>query len=296
MKAKKLLTGLSIAICLAVPASVFAATSDTTAARSVRSFFGIDVSKLTTQQKGDLDSYTKKMADVQKEMLNKMAANGSMTKEQADAEIKRIDEAIKNGFYSQGIWGTGPRGMKGKFGGMFGIDLSKMTDQQKADFKVIYEKIGTLQKSNITKQVENGMLTKDQGAVAIKEVDECIASGDFMKMFGRGGFGMFGKFRMDSSNLTDKQKADMDEFQTQLKVLQKELINKAVSNGAITKDQGDAAIKQIDNPQIGMDGGFPGGHGKGMGRGRGMGRGFDEGQQQNDSQTQNQSNASSTSL
>jgi hypothetical protein len=283
MNVKKLLIGMSIAICLAIPVSVFAVTSDTTAARKVRGFFGIDISKLTSEQKGDLDTYTKKMADLQKEMLNKMVENKTITKEQADAEIKKIDEAVKNGVFPGGFGGRGPRGMGDKQGplgmgdglkGMFGIDTSKLTDKQKSDFKAIYEKIGTLQKEYVKKQVASGLLTKDQGDAEVKEIEACIADGDFLKMLGRGGFGMFGKIRKNPAELTAQQKTDLEEFKNKIGDLQKELINKAVSNGAITKAQGDTALAQLEkikqfeldgqSPRGFKKGGFSKGHGKGM--------------------------------
>ena len=94
---KTLIITLAMVVVIAVPFSVFAATSDTKAAKSVRSFFGIDSSKLTDQQKSDMKDYSTKMANLQKEFINKMVSNGTMTKEQGAAAIKKIDDMLAKG-------------------------------------------------------------------------------------------------------------------------------------------------------------------------------------------------------
>ena len=91
MKRKKLFIALAVIIALAVPLSVFAAASDAPAAKAIRGFFGIDISKLNDKQEADIADFTKKMTELQKEFINKMVANGALTKEQGDAAIKSID-------------------------------------------------------------------------------------------------------------------------------------------------------------------------------------------------------------
>lgn len=68
-------------------------------------FFGmksIDFAKLTEQQKADMLASWKKVMEAKKEMVSKLVSNGTITKEQGDEWIKRIDERIKdveqNGF------------------------------------------------------------------------------------------------------------------------------------------------------------------------------------------------------
>ncbi|MCX8128831.1 MAG: YckD family protein [Clostridia bacterium] len=278
MSKKKVLIALAVTTALTLPLSVFAATSDTQVAKSIRGFFGIDFSKLTEKQKTDAKDYGKKMADLQKDFINKMVENGSMTKEQGDAEIKRIDEAIKNGEelnflsgFGRGRGGFSGPGMKGGLG-IGKIDTSKLTDQQKADLKDSRKKIIELQKESISKLVANGLLTKEQGDAVIKKAEETAAeieSGDLTAGMGLGrdSFGFFGMYRTDASTLTEKQKTDLSEIKTKMTALHKELINKLVANGTITKEEGDAAIQRLDNMKD-FDGQY-GMHGKkGMKKGR----------------------------
>ncbi len=278
MKGKKVLIALAIAAVTMVPFSVFAATSDTSVARSVRGFFGIDTSKLTDAQKADVKDYSQKMADLQKDFINKMVENGALTQEQADAQIKKIDDMLKNGGENGllpgfGRWKSDFRG-PGRPGGseINGLDTSKLTDAQKADLVDSYKKMADLQKELINKMVSEGLMTQEQGDASLKKVDEILAgiqqNGSF-KGFGMmmGGFGFFGEKGMNSSKLTDQQKADLQDFSKKMADLQKELINKMVANGAMTQEQGDAAIQRIDNPAAySKEKGMP--NGKGMSRER----------------------------
>ena len=115
---KKLLIVISLIVALAVPLTAFAATSNAPAAQAIRGFCGIDTSKMTTQQKTDLNDQFKKQMDLKKETINKMVSNGTITNEQGVAAIKSIDDMIKyrndNGF--TGGMGMGRRGMGGNCG------------------------------------------------------------------------------------------------------------------------------------------------------------------------------------
>lgn len=256
MKKKKLITALAIAAALTIPISVFAATSDTTVAKRVRGFLGIDTTKLTDTQKADVTSYKQKMAELQKEFINKMVSNGSITKEQGDIEIAKIDEALKNGesAYIPGFGGGkgdfDGRGQKNSFG-MYGFDVSKLTDAQKADLTAAVKNIAELQKDLVSKAVSNTLMTKDQGDSATKEIDNSLT--DIQKNgFSKGmklldGFGCYEVLRgIDTTKLTDAQKAIFTDFNTKLIASQKELITKMVANGALTQEQGTAAAARID--------------------------------------------------
>ena len=111
---KKLLIVITLVLALAVPLTAFAATSSAPVAQAVRSFCGIDTSKLTTAQKADLTDQFKKQMELKKETINKMVSNGSITKEQGAAYIKNIDDMIKyhndNGFTGGMGMGRGGRG------------------------------------------------------------------------------------------------------------------------------------------------------------------------------------------
>jgi hypothetical protein len=278
LKAKKVIVSLTIACALLIPVTVFAATSDTPVAKSVRGFFGINMANLNDQQKADVKTYSQKMADVQKEFINKMVSNGAMTKEQGDAAIAKIDEALKNGetIPMFGGMGKGHEGFGDK--GMFGIDTSKLTDAQKSDFAAIYAKMADAQKAYLKKEVASGLITQAQADTMTTKIDKSIKNNECPE-FGFGMNGMMGKRGPNSkqSSLTDQQKADLQDYQTTMKELQKELINKAVSDGVITKEQGEKELSMIDNPQSferGMKDGRGGMRG-GMKGGR-MGRDFDQ--------------------
>lgn len=275
MKRKKMLLALIAAAVLVVPFSVFAATSDAPVAKTVRGFFGIDVSKLTDQQKADVNDYTQKMADLQKDFVNKMVDNGALTREQGDAQIERIDNMLKNGGENGFLWGFGMgKGGHGRPGG-FGlgqIDTSKLTDEQKASLTETYIKMADLQKELVNKMVSDGLLTQEQGDAAIEKIDEIskdtqengLFKGKGMMM---GGLNFFGLKGIDTSKLTDQQKADLTDFSKKMTDLQKEVINKMVSYGLMTAEQGDTAVERLDAlEKYREENGFF--NGKGMGKGR----------------------------
>jgi len=62
LKVKKLLISISIACALLIPVTVFAAKSDAPVAKSMRGFFGINMTSLNDQQKADVKTYSTKMA------------------------------------------------------------------------------------------------------------------------------------------------------------------------------------------------------------------------------------------
>lgn len=278
---KKILIVLAISAALVVPFSVFAATSDVPAAKTIRSFFGIDVSKLTDNQKSDIKTYNQKMADLQKEFINKMVSNGTLTKEQGDAQLKRIDEMLKNGGDSAFLQGFGKgfkqglgQGFMGQRGfGLFGLDFSKLTDKQKSDLLDSYKNIAGIQKEMVSKMISNGFLSKEKGDDLLKKIDSMVSDiekNGFSKgvrdFLGIGGLNFFNMRGVDTSKLTDQQKADFKDFSAKLSQAQKDLISKMVSNGAITKEQGDSAAKLIDQKSKNVsDSGLP--NGLGMGKG-----------------------------
>lgn len=52
---------------------------------------------------------------------------------------------------------------------------------------------------------------------------------------------------INTSNLTDKQKADIDESYNKMIELRKETINKMVKDGLLTKEQGNLELKRLDD-------------------------------------------------
>lgn len=271
MRKRKLMIILAVIIALAIPFSVFAATSNTPAAKSVRSFFGIDPSKLTDKQKADILDFNKKMADLQKDFINRMVADGVITKQQGDAAIKRIDDMLNNANKNSVpyIFGVGRKGFgRGGFG-PGKIDTSKLTQQQKTELIAIYKEMADLQKDLVNNLVSEGLLTKTQGTNAINKIDNMInnmeknglANCKGLMIGGMDGFGFVLK-GIDPSKLTDNQKTEITDYFKKMAELQKQLVNKFVSFGLITKDQGSAIINRIDNmqkniEQNGLPQGFP---------------------------------------
>lgn len=78
----------------------------------------IDFTKLTEQQKADMLAAWKRVMEAKKDMVSKLVSNGTITKEQGDEWIKRIDEKIKqveqNGFENAARFKTKMRGRMGK--------------------------------------------------------------------------------------------------------------------------------------------------------------------------------------
>lgn len=131
---KKLLIVIGLIVALAVPLTAFAATSDAPAAQTFRSWCGIDFSKLTDQQKTDLNDSFNKMMDLRKESINKMVENGAITKDQGDAAIKNINDMIKyrqeNGFVGGMGMGKGFGGGRGMGRGSWGVSPGSTSSVQ----------------------------------------------------------------------------------------------------------------------------------------------------------------------
>lgn len=258
---KKLVIFLVLAIIFAIPFSVFAATSDTQAAKAVRGFLGIDVSKLNEQQKADVEEYSKKMADLKKEFINKMVENGSITKEKGDAAIEKIDEMLENGLKGFANWFGGFKCFaKGRSFNNSRIDVSNLTDEQKADLKESIDKIVELQKELINKMAANSLLTEEQANAITQKLDSIISNDENLAyglLLGEGLCGNFGFWGINGikiyapkvSELTEQQEKDLIDYFNKMADLKKELVNKMVTYSLITKEQGDNCIQKIDEVQ-----------------------------------------------
>lgn len=253
MRKGKLIAALVTAGLLVISFSVFAAASDSETAKNIRGFFKIDTSGLNAGQKSDAANYSKKIADLQKEFIDKMVQNGTMTKEDGDAAKKRIDEAYKSSQDHNGIYGLAPGngGFRDFDGGKAPdkviFDTSKLTDQQKTDIEATVRKIDDLQRSFIDTAVNDELLTKSEGDSMKSKLDAAKKDGQgkFAGLGGRGWFG-FGFFRKDASAMTDQQKKDINDYTQKLSALRKELIGKYVAAGVITQEQGDSMLKKME--------------------------------------------------
>jgi pyruvate/2-oxoglutarate dehydrogenase complex dihydrolipoamide acyltransferase (E2) component len=148
---KKIVIFCIVIAVLLIPLTAFAATnsSSTPANSSTPSttdkpqpkFAKIDSSKLTDAQKKDLEDQHAKMIALQKETINKMVANGTITKEQGDEMLAKMDNMEKirkeKGIIPMPGMGMGKggkgRGMcEGKRGDFKGCPKGACTEQPQA--------------------------------------------------------------------------------------------------------------------------------------------------------------------
>lgn len=169
---KKILTGLAVLSVVALPFSAFAATSDSSIGKGVRSFFHYDMTKLSDTQKSDIKLYEQKAADLQKEFINKMLADGAITQEQATEQLNDVDAKLKSGkpsgFFRGLACGRGehPGGKGGREASFLkGIDLSKLSEQQKADL------VATVNQMLSQEQADEKNTTLDQVAGEIGKLE-----------------------------------------------------------------------------------------------------------------------------
>jgi len=213
---------------------------------------GIDTSKLTSEQKQIIADYNKKIADLEKEFINKLLSEGLITQQQADNIIKNIDSRVSEANQdSVPFFIGGGRGFDKGFFGIGPIDTSKLTEQQKAALTEIYKQMASLQKDIVNKLVSEGLLAQDQAKKITSAIDNAIANADkksyamFGGKSGKNGLGFILR-GVDPSKLTDQQKNELINYYKQMAQLQKQLVDKFVSFGVITQDQGNTIKSRID--------------------------------------------------
>ncbi|WP_028991546.1 YckD family protein [Thermoanaerobacter thermocopriae] len=249
MKRNKWLIVLAVALALAIPLTVFAANIDSPLTNSIKGFLGIDTSKLTSEQKQIIADYNKKIADLEKEFINKLLSEGLITQQQADNIIKNIDSRVSEANQDNvPFFIGGGRGFDKGFFGIGRIDTSKLTEQQKAALTEIYKQMASLQKDIVNKLVSEGLLTQDQANKITSAIDNAIANADkkgYAMFGGKNGLGFILR-GVDPSKLTDQQKNELINYYKQMAQLQKQLVDKFVSFGVITQDQGNTIKSRID--------------------------------------------------
>jgi len=137
--------------------------------------------------------------------------------------------------------------------GFFGIDTSKLTDQQKADISSYNQKLADLMKEFVSKMVSDGIMTQDQGNSLTTMIDNMLknANANNHPLFlgiGKKGFDKddFG-FKIDTSKLTDQQKANIKAIYKKMANTTKDYIDKLVSEGLLTSDQAKTIKSRIDS-------------------------------------------------
>lgn len=111
--------------------------------------------QLTEQQKSDWKAWQEKNLQLRKEYMGNLVKSGALTQEQADARIKAMEAGFafcaKNGFVA-------PGSMAG----------AKLTDEQKADMKKLFEQRLAIRKDALTAAVTAGQITQYQADNQLK--------------------------------------------------------------------------------------------------------------------------------
>lgn len=88
---KKFIAAIVAAICISIPAGVSADNADRLPEQQ-----DIDISKLNDTQKADLKAQLEKMMQLKKETVQKMMDNGSISKEQGEKMMEKLDIRLKS--------------------------------------------------------------------------------------------------------------------------------------------------------------------------------------------------------
>ncbi|AIS51934.1 hypothetical protein TKV_c07510 [Thermoanaerobacter kivui] len=112
--------------------------------------------------------------------------------------------------------------------------------------------MAALQKNVVNKLTSEGLLTQDQANKITSKIDNIVANIDkngfssFKGLFeGKDGLGFILR-EVDPSKLTEQQKTELMNYFKQMAQLQKQLVDKFVSFGVITQDQGNTIKNRID--------------------------------------------------
>jgi hypothetical protein len=151
-------------------------------------FQGQAPTQLTEQQKADWKAWQEKNLQLRKEYIGNLVKSGALTQEQADARIKAMEAGFafrsKNGLVAPGA--------------MLG---AKLTDEQKADMKKLFEQRLAIRKDTLDAYVNAGQITQYQADNQLKWMQDRFnyvmengfggpAGGRGMGAgFGRGGMG-----------------------------------------------------------------------------------------------------------
>ncbi|MGB9680272.1 MAG: DUF2680 domain-containing protein [Thermoanaerobacteraceae bacterium] len=253
MLKKKIITILAVVISFVLPITVFAANVNSPALNDIKGFFGIDKSKLTTQQKDDITNYNKKIVDVEKEFVSKLLEDGLITKQQADNMIKNMDERLTKANQSNFpiLFGTKDKKFLKDDFGFKKIDLSKLNEKQQSDLKVLLKQIQTIEKDAVNKLTSYGMLTQDKAKEMLSRIDQAATFIDKNGLSSKSLFEVYNGFGfiikdINPLKLTEQQKAELTTYFKQIGDINKQIADKLASFGVITQDQKNTINSRID--------------------------------------------------
>ena len=122
-------------------------------------FQGQPPTQMTEQQQADWKTWQEKNLQLRKEYLGNLVKSGALTQEQVDARIKAMEERhafrAKNGFVAPGA--------------MSGV---KLTDEQKADMKKLFEQRTAIRKEALDSYVKAGQITQTQADSQLQRMQE----------------------------------------------------------------------------------------------------------------------------
>lgn len=138
---------------------------------------GAPAAQLSTAQQADWKSWQEKNLQLRKEYVGNLVKSGALTQEQADARIKAMEAGFafraKNGFVAPGA-------MAG----------AKLTDEQKADMKKLFEQRLVIRKDALDAAVKAGQITQIQADNQMKVMQDRfnynLENGFGARMGGRG--------------------------------------------------------------------------------------------------------------
>jgi len=132
---------------------------------------------LTDQQLADWKVWQEKNLQLRKEYIGNLVKSGALTQDQADARVKAMEASFafraKNGFVAPGA-------MSG----------AKLTDEQKADMKKLFEQRMAIRKDALAAAVTAGQITQVQADNQMKVMQDrfnnALENGVGSQMGGRG--------------------------------------------------------------------------------------------------------------
>ncbi|HWR31738.1 MAG TPA: DUF2680 domain-containing protein [Negativicutes bacterium] len=132
---------------------------------------------LTDQQLADWKVWQEKNLQLRKEYIGNLVKSGALTQDQADARVKAMEASFafraKNGFVAPGA-------MSG----------AKLTDEQKADMKKLFEQRMAIRKDALAAAVTAGQITQVQADNQLKVMQDrfnnALENGGSLQMGGRG--------------------------------------------------------------------------------------------------------------
>lgn len=258
---KRLITYLVVLFVAILPVSAFA--NNTNGQNSFKGFLSIDSSKLSDTQKADIKAYNQKLADLQKELLNQMVKNGTITQAQADTEIKKIDEALKNNDGTKLIKGFGVgviknfknnetkktpnNGSNNTTSTVTSVYTPTLTTTQKDVLKANLIDIANLNKATVATLVSKNVITDTKAKAESDKLDLYIANlnkNGLPVRFNPINQSNFGLIRYSQNpKLTEDQKAVITNYTTQLLSLQKIMVTNLVSFNTLTQAQADSLLQ-----------------------------------------------------